>query len=111
MRDCEALGNGYTVGSEQAPWYLHLSSLWHLRVVASPGCCVLAFLCFPGPGQLNEAIFPSSPNVALWGEAVLATLTQAAQLAQDIMGVWPGQRPPLKSFSAVLANDPLDPMS
>lgn len=38
-------------------------------------------------------------------------LTQAAQLAQDIMGGWPGQRPPLKSFSGGLAIDPLDPMS
>lgn len=88
-----------------------MATPWAAITVAPPGCCVLAFLCFPGPGQLNVAIFSSSTSVALWGEAVLATLTQAAQLAQDIMGVWPGQRPPLKSFSAVLANDPLDPMS
>lgn len=27
------------------------------------------------------------------------------------MGGWPGQRPPLKSFSGGLASDPLDPMS
>lgn len=54
-----------------------------------------------------------SPHLPVWpyGERLLATLTQAAQLAQDIMGSWPGQRPPLKSFSGDLANDPLDPMS
>lgn len=56
-------------------------------------------------------MLPSSTSVALWGEAVLATLTQGAQLAQDIMGDWPGQRPPLKSFSGVMATDPLDPVS
>lgn len=54
-----------------------------------------------------------SPHLPVWpyGERLLATLTQAAQLAQDIMGGWPGQRPALESFSGGLANDPLDPMS
>lgn len=53
------------------------------------------------------------PHLPVWpyGERPLATLTQAAQLAQDITGSWPGQRPPLKSLSGGSTHDPLDSMS
>lgn len=110
MRDCEALGDGYTVGSKQAPRYLHLTSLRHLRVVASPGCCVLAFLCFPGPGQLNVAIFPLIYQCGLMGRGCAGHVDTGCPACSRHYGHLARSKAS-SEISAVLANDPLDPMS